>query len=279
MDLGKGYATMSDDQKVERWAAHFHFGARMSGDEDHSFYDSFNATNHAAYCAYEPDFDRLLPAIALALRIDLAQVRRCCLPAAERAWAEAGRTPWPWERAPSPARRSLAGRLEIARGDLTREPVDAIVNPTNPRLDGSGGLDAAVHSAGGERLVAELRYMSCPVGEARITTGGDLPARFVLHVAPPLWRGGEAREDELLGRCYRHALLWSELRGFATLGVPSIGTGSNGFPLARAVRIAVTEVRNFLEKSAVVERVRFVCFDENTCAAYRTMATELLADP
>ena len=161
-------------------------------------------------------------------------------------------------------------RLEIVQGDITRQRVDAIVNAANSSLLGGGGVDGAIHRAVGPGLREECRGLGgCPPGEARITRGHDLPARFVIHTVGPIWRGGEHGEAAVLAGCYRSAFALAAEHGVTTLAFPSIGTGAFGYPVAEACRIAVREIRSGLERHAAIRTVTVVCFDPGTLRAYR----------
>ncbi len=165
--------------------------------------------------------------------------------------------------------REAGPGLVVVRGDLTRERVDAIVNAANPSLLGGGGVDGAIHAAAGPGLVAECAGIGgCPPGEARMTGGHRLPARHVIHTVGPVWRGGEAGEDETLARCYRASLRLAEDAGLASVAFPSIATGIYGFPIERASRIAVREIRAFLAASRSVKSVKVVTFREADHAVY-----------
>jgi O-acetyl-ADP-ribose deacetylase (regulator of RNase III) len=155
----------------------------------------------------------------------------------------------------------IVERIAIVQGDITRQNVDAIVNAANNSLLGGGGVDGAIHRAAGPELLAECRQLGgCPTGEAKITGGYNLPARWVIHTVGPIWRGGTHGEDELLASCYRRSFDLVEAHNIRTVAFPSISTGAYGFPMERAARIAVTEVKNFLAKNDAVEKVSLVCF-------------------
>jgi O-acetyl-ADP-ribose deacetylase len=158
-------------------------------------------------------------------------------------------------------------RLQIVTGDITRQKVDAIVNAANERMLGGGGVDGAIHSAAGAELlqacraVAEVRPgVRCPTGEARITPGFQLPARFVVHTVGPVWRGGSNGEPELLASCYRSSLELAVTHGASSIAFPAISTGVFGFPLALASEIAVREVASFLARHAAFEKALLVAF-------------------
>lgn len=171
----------------------------------------------------------------------------------------------------------MRGRIEIVQGDITRQQVDAIVNAANPTLLGGGGVDGAIHRAAGPGLLEECRRLGgCPTGEARITGGYNLPARYVIHTVGPVWQGGTAGEDELLARCYRNSLSLAEEHGIRTIAFPAISTGAYGFPLERATRIALSEVKRFLESHDLPEKVIFVCFGDRAYRCYQEIAREVL---
>lgn len=164
-----------------------------------------------------------------------------------------------------------AERIEVVEGDITKQAVDAIVNAANTTLLGGGGVDGAIHRAAGPELLAECRTLGgCPTGQARITPGYQLPAKFVIHTVGPVWQGGGHGEDELLAACYRNSLTLAAPHGIRSVAFPSISTGAYGFPMERAARIAVVEIRRFLEREAGVEKVRLVCFGR---AAFETHAS------
>jgi O-acetyl-ADP-ribose deacetylase (regulator of RNase III) len=172
----------------------------------------------------------------------------------------------------------LGGRIDIVTGDITTLAVDAIVNAANPTLLGGGGVDGAIHRAAGPELLAECRTLGgARTGEAKVTRGYRLPARWVIHAVGPVWSGGGRGEDALLAACYRESLARAREVGARRVAFPAISTGAYGFPLERATRIALREVRAFLEAEASIERVVFCCFSARDRETYGRLARELLA--
>ncbi len=162
-------------------------------------------------------------------------------------------------------------RLVIVQGDITKQRADAIVNAANNTLLGGGGVDGAIHRAAGPGLLEECRKLrGCATGSAKVTGGYRLPARWVIHTVGPIWRGGDSNEDQLLADCYRKSLALAREQGALTVAFPSISTGAYGFPVERASRIALSEIRNFLSRNEVPEEVRVVCFDPLTYDTYRS---------
>jgi len=172
----------------------------------------------------------------------------------------------------------MLGRISIVEGDITRQDVDAIVNAAKESLLGGGGVDGAIHRAAGPGLLAECRKLGgCPTGEARITGGHRLKARYVIHAVGPVWRGGLGDEDALLAACYRNSLALAEENDVTSIAFPAISTGIHGFPVARAARIAIAETIGFLRAHDLPERVVFVCFDRETGDCYRAALADLVA--
>lgn len=160
-------------------------------------------------------------------------------------------------------------RIQVVEADITTLAVDAIVNAANHSLLGGGGVDGAIHRAAGHELLQACRTLGgCPTGEARLTHGYHLPARFVIHTVGPVWSGGGHNEDELLARCYRNSLALADAHAMRSIAFPAISTGVYGFPLERATQIAVREVSGFLASNAHLQRVIFCCFGRPTFHAY-----------
>jgi O-acetyl-ADP-ribose deacetylase (regulator of RNase III) len=171
----------------------------------------------------------------------------------------------------------MADRIEVVEGDITKLRVDAIVNAANTTLLGGGGVDGAIHRAAGPMLLEECRTLGgCPTGEARITRGYNLPAKHVIHTVGPVWRGGARGEDDLLASCYRNSLALAVSSGVRTVAFPAISTGAYGFPMERAAKIAVREVREFLRNNPAIATVTFVCFGADAREAYQDA---LIASP
>ncbi|HNX18293.1 MAG TPA: O-acetyl-ADP-ribose deacetylase [Methanoregula sp.] len=161
-------------------------------------------------------------------------------------------------------------RISMIKGDITTQNTDAIVNAANRTLLGGGGVDGAIHRAAGPKMLEECRALGgCRTGEAKITRGHNLPARFVIHTVGPVWNGGKNGEDGLLAACYRNSLALAELSGVTSIAFPAISTGSYGFPLEPATRIAVRSVREFLSTYHSIKKVIFVCHGDDAYRVYQ----------
>jgi O-acetyl-ADP-ribose deacetylase (regulator of RNase III) len=172
--------------------------------------------------------------------------------------------------------RDLAGRLELVQGDITTQDTDAIVNAANTTLLGGGGVDGAIHRAGGPAILAECRTLGgCATGDAKITTGGRLRARYVIHAVGPVYRPGGRREAELLASAYRRSLEVASAHGVRSVAFPSISTGAYRYPIREAAAIAIATVAEYLRAHEEIELVRFVLFS----AADLTVYEELLRAP
>jgi O-acetyl-ADP-ribose deacetylase (regulator of RNase III) len=170
-------------------------------------------------------------------------------------------------------------RLELVRGDITREETDAIVNAANSSLLGGGGVDGAIHRAGGPHILEECRKLGgCPTGEARITSGGRLKARHVIHAVGPVYRDGRRGEAALLAGAYRSSLELAAAHGLRSVSFPAISTGAYGYPMAEAARIALTTVLDSLREHPQIEVARFVLFGEAAYAAFAGVLRELAPD-
>jgi O-acetyl-ADP-ribose deacetylase len=163
-----------------------------------------------------------------------------------------------------------AERIGLTRMDITKLAVDAIVNAANTSLLGGGGVDGAIHRAAGPALLVEcLTLGGCPTGQARITKGYRLPAKFVIHTPGPVWRGGKSGEPELLASCYRACFDLARTNAIKTIAFPAISCGIYGYPIPDAARIALRETRDALKDNVVLERVVFACFAEEVFQAYK----------
>jgi O-acetyl-ADP-ribose deacetylase (regulator of RNase III) len=166
--------------------------------------------------------------------------------------------------------------LELVEGDITTQETEAIVNAANSSLLGGGGVDGAIHRAGGPQILEECRKIGgCPTGEARVTTGGRLPAKWVIHTVGPVYHDGRQGEAGLLAGAYRNSLGLASARGIKTVAFPSISTGAYGYPIADAARIALTTVRDYLKAHPEIALVRFVLFGDAASQAYEAALTEL----
>jgi O-acetyl-ADP-ribose deacetylase (regulator of RNase III) len=170
-------------------------------------------------------------------------------------------------------------KVRIVEGDITKLAVDAIVNAANSSLLGGGGVDGAIHRAAGPDLLTECRGLGgCPTGEARITKGYRLPARFVIHTVGPVWHGGGSGEDEALASCYRTSLSLADAHGVKTIAFPAISTGVYGFPIDRACRIAMTVAKAYLDGGGPIEGITFACFGAASLSAHRDAFEEVFRE-
>lgn len=163
--------------------------------------------------------------------------------------------------------------IELVKGDITKIEADAIVNAANTSLLGGGGVDGAIHRAGGKEILDECvkirnKQGGCKTGEAVITTAGKLPAQYVIHTVGPVWNKGNGQERELLGNCYRNSLRLAETHNIKSIAFPNISTGIYRFPKAEAAKIAIESVQEFLKTSTAIDSVLFVCFDAENYQLY-----------
>jgi len=166
--------------------------------------------------------------------------------------------------------------IQLIKGDITKLKVDAIVNAANSSLLGGGGVDGAIHRAGGPKILKECMVIrekqgGCKTGEAVITTGGNLPAKYVIHTVGPVWYGGKNNEDELLANAYKNSLRLATEYEIKSIAFPNISTGVYGFPKQRAAEIAVNAVKDFFNLTTLIKEVFFVCFDEENYKIYQSL--------
>jgi len=173
-------------------------------------------------------------------------------------------------------KKDLRDRIEIVEGDITKIEVDAIVNAANTSLLGGGGVDGAIHRAAGPELLAETKTIGgCPTGEARVTKGYRLPAKWVIHTVGPIWSGGNRDEDNLLASCYRNSFKAAREIGALTIAFPSISTGAYRFPMEKATNIALSETKSFLLANQSIKKVVFVCFGSEVHKKYQEVFKEV----
>ena len=171
---------------------------------------------------------------------------------------------------------TMPAKIELLKGDITKLTVDAIVNAANSSLMGGGGVDGAIHRAGGPAILEECRMIvakqgGCKPGEAVLTTAGSLPAKFVIHAVGPVWNGGKKNEQELLAACYQNSLKLAIKHKLSSIAFPNISTGIYGYPKKEAAEIAINAVSGFLKQNNFSGSVYFVCFDEENYQLYRTL--------
>ena len=167
---------------------------------------------------------------------------------------------------------SSSAKIDIVRGDITKLNVDAIVNAANTTLLGGGGVDGAIHRAAGPELLAECRTLGgCQPGEAKLTRGYRLPARFVIHTVGPVWAGGKRHEPQILANCFRNSLQLAVENRIKTIAFPAISCGAYGYPIQEATRIALETTREFLEENDKIDKVLFVLWTEDIYQAYRRL--------
>jgi O-acetyl-ADP-ribose deacetylase (regulator of RNase III) len=176
--------------------------------------------------------------------------------------------------------RSGSTEITLVLGDITKQKVDAIVNAANSSLMGGGGVDGAIHRAGGPAILAECKRIreergACATGDAVVTTAGKLPARWVVHTVGPIWTGGESGEPALLRRCHEKSLALAADQGARTVALPAISTGVYGYPVDRAARVALGAAKDFAAKDDRLAEIRFVLFSESDLEAFRLAEGEL----
>jgi O-acetyl-ADP-ribose deacetylase (regulator of RNase III) len=175
-------------------------------------------------------------------------------------------------------------KVRLVQGDITEMETDAIVNAANPSLMGGGGVDGAIHRKGGPKILEECKRIRAtewpnglPTGKAVITSGGNLKAKYVIHTVGPIWRGGSSGEPELLAEAYRNSLKLAVSKGLKTIAFPSISTGAYGYPIEKACKVALTTVKEFLEKEDKLDVVMLVLFSRRDFEIYKEAAEEIMA--
>lgn len=170
----------------------------------------------------------------------------------------------------------MSKSIEIVKGDITKLKVDAIVNAANNTLLGGGGVDGAIHKAAGPKLFEECKTLGgCETGEAKITSGYNLPAKWVIHTVGPVWRGGKYREEELLAKCYKNCFKLVKEYKIKTIAFPAISTGAYRFPIEKATKIAINETKKSLKETTSIEKVIFVCFNDVTFDCYKKLLNQI----
>jgi len=166
----------------------------------------------------------------------------------------------------------IINKIEVMQGDITKLTVDAIVNAANRSLLGGGGVDGAIHRAAGPKLLDECRKLNgCDTGQAKKTSGYNLPARFIIHTVGPIWQGGASNEEALLKNCYQNSLKLAGEYNLGSIAFPNISTGIYGFPKDLAANIAINEVKIFLNQPSSITKVIFVCFDRENYILYQKL--------
>jgi O-acetyl-ADP-ribose deacetylase (regulator of RNase III) len=175
-------------------------------------------------------------------------------------------------------------KVVLVQGDITEQETDAIVNAANSTLMGGGGVDGAIHRKGGPKILEECKHIRAteypeglPTGKAVITSGGNLKARYVIHTVGPVWRGGGNREPELLAEAYRNSLRLAVSKGLKTIAFPSISTGAYGYPIEKASKVAISTVKDFLEKEDALDMVVFVLFSNRDLEIYKDVAKKIFS--
>jgi len=171
---------------------------------------------------------------------------------------------------------TMKASIEVVKGDITTMQVDAIVNAANSSLMGGGGVDGAIHRAGGPAILEDCRKIiakqgSCKTGEAVITTAGNLPAKYIIHTVGPVWNGGSKNEAEKLSKCYLNSLQLAGKYNLLSIAFPNISTGIYGFPKKEAAQIAIRTTKSFLEQDHLLQKIYFVCFDEENFLHYTSL--------
>jgi len=173
-------------------------------------------------------------------------------------------------------------KVSLVRGDITRQSVDAIVNAANSSLLGGGGVDGAIHRAGGPQILEECKEIrrtqgTCPAGQAVITSGGKLPAKFVIHAVGPIWHGGTDGEAETLAGAYNNSLKLAVEAAVGTVAFPSISTGAYGYPVDKAASVALSAIKSFCERDETLNEIRMVLFDERSLETYKRVLARITA--